>query len=228
MKTITKQLLGVVVKAAPNLKGFDTNTIVTKEQAENFKKDGYSFCIRYLSLKSEQGTNDLSFEEAQNILSGGLSLSAVQHVRYEGWNPDSELGTTYGQNAANNALSIGLPKGMNIWCDLEGVNTDSTTKNIIDYCNSWYDAVNSAGYVPGLYVGANTLLNGTELYNDLKFSHYWKSLSNVPSIPKRGYQLIQSLEKNRINGLDIDNDTTQNDDLGDSMLFLSPIKQKLT
>ena len=75
------------------------------------------------------------------------------------------------------------------------------------------------GFIPGIYVGANCILSGNQLYSDLKFQHYWKSLSNVPTIPNRGYQLIQS-KGATVYGVNIDNDTTQNDEQGDSMIWL--------
>lgn len=219
MKNNSQELPGTVTKALPNLKGFDTDTIVTLDKAKSFKKNGYSFCIRYLSRGNKQQQGDLSFNEAVDILDAGLALSAVQHVPEQGWKPTAELGQEYGKNAASNANAIGLPKGMNIWCDLEGVSTSETSQNVIEYCNAWYDAVHKAGYVPGIYVGYNCKLSGQELYYDLRFKHYWKSMSSVPPIQNRGYQLIQSLNT-VVNGINIDLDTTKDDNYGNAVLWL--------
>ncbi len=215
----TTQLPGTVQIAAPNLSGFDTDTVINAQQAAAFITAGYSFCIRYLSLSNGQNTNDLSFNEASVILNAGLALSAVQHVLNPGWVPSTSLGTTYGTNAAANAASIGLPQGMNLWCDLEGVATGTSAQQVIDYCNSWYNSVAAAGYVPGIYVGANCILTGSQLYEDLSFQHYWKSLSNVPEIPNRGYQMIQTLGS-PVSGVSIDNDATQNDQKGGAVIWL--------
>lgn len=220
MTTTIAQLPGTIQQAAPGLKGFDTNTVVTSAQASAFKADGFSFCIRYLSRNQGQNAGDLSFNEAKIILEAGLALSAVQHVLAAGWNPTAALGNTYGTNAAANASSIGLPAGMNLWCDLEGIATGTPAQQVIDYCNAWYAAVLAGGFVPGIYVGANCILSGNQLYANLKFQHYWQSLSRVPAIPNRGYQMIQSLQNSPIHGLSIDNDTTQNDEQGDSMIWL--------
>jgi hypothetical protein len=65
----------------------------------------------------------------------------------------------------------------------------------------------SAGYVLGLYVGANALLSGQQLH-DLPFEHYWQSCSEVPSIPARGHQMVQTLVGEPVNGIGIDQDTT--------------------
>ncbi|CAL2084912.1 DUF1906 domain-containing protein [Tenacibaculum sp. 190524A02b] len=220
MNTTIQQLPGKVTKAPAGLRGFDSDTIISKDTAVKFKEDGYSFCFRYLSRGKGQHDGDLSFQEANDILNSGLALSAVQHVSNPGWVPTGSLGTTYGENAAYNATSIGLPKGMNIWCDLEGIATGTTSDDVIAYCNAWYDAVYKAKYIPGIYVGANAVLDSQQLYWDLKFQHFWKSMSNVPNVANRGYQMIQSYQPNLINGIGIDEDTTQDDDKGDSVLWL--------
>lgn len=215
-------LPGTVERAQPGLKGFDTNTVLTAAQAAAFKADGYAFCFRYLSRNHGQGSGDLSNNEAQIILNAGLALGAVQHVLSEGWTPTKDLGNTYGTNAAANAASIGLPQGMNLWLDLEGVATGIPDQQIIDYCNAWYDAVYAAGYIPGIYVGANCGLSGSQLYSYLKFQHYWKSLSTVPDIPNRGYQMVQGYVSQPVNGVGIDSDVTQNDTQGCAQLWLQP------
>lgn len=214
-------LPGVVMPAAPGLKGFDTNTVLSLSTAQQFVNDGYAFCARYLSRNSSQGSGDLSAAEATNILNAGLSLIAVQHVAAEGWVPTAALGTQYGTNAAANAASVGLPKGMNIWCDLEGVAAGTSAQTVIDYCQAWYAAASAGGYVPGLYVGANAILTGDQLYYNLSFQHYWKSLSRVPDITVRGYQLVQSATTT-VNGVSIDGDTTQTDNSGGNVLWLAP------
>lgn len=213
-------LPGTVKAAAPGLLGFDANTVISAAVAQQFKQNGYSFCGRYLALGNGQGATDLSNAEAANIINAGLALIAVQHVRYEGWVPSAALGNTYGSNAASNAASVGLPKGMNIWCDLEGVATGTAAQSVIDYCQAWYAAVHAAGYVPGLYVGANCILTGAQLYS-LSFQHYWKSLSTVPDIPNRGYQLVQKWFPQSEFGISIDQDTTQTDNKGGTVLWVA-------
>jgi len=219
--TTQQTLPGNVLQAAPGLSGFDTDTVLTSTTAQQFANEGYVFCARYLSLGNTQAEGDLSYSEAADILAAGLCLTAVQHVMAEGWHPNAALGVQFGQNAASNAASVGLPQGMNIWCDLEGIAEGVPATSVIDYCQAWYNAVNAAGYVPGLYVGANAILNGEQLYEDLSFAHYWKSLSSVPMVAVRGYQLIQG-HTTTVNGVGIDTDTTQTDNLGGNVLWLAP------
>lgn len=212
-------LKGTVQKAPAGLKGFDADTVITEETAAKFVADGYTFCARYLSL-GEESHSDLTPEEATTILNAGLALIPVQHVRMPGWKPDAQLGITTGVAAATNAHAVGFPKGVNVWLDLEGVAAGTAADDVIGYCNAWYNEVANAGYVPGIYVGADSVLTSGQLYADLKFAHYWKSESRVPDVERRGYQLVQHFEPNLVNGIGIDIDNTQNDNLGGQVLWL--------
>jgi len=213
-------LPGTVQSAPPGALGFDADTPITASIAQQFAGLNYQFCVRYLSRGPAQGADDLSTAEANAILGAGLALMAVQHVRSEGWSPSAALGQSDGTNAAANATAIGFPAGVNIWCDLEGVSGAAAAQDVIDYCTAWYQAVLAGGFVPGLYVGANAGLSGQQLY-DLPFQHYWKSESAVPAIPVRGYQMIQTLVPQPVNGIGIDKDVTQTDQQGGQALWLA-------
>ncbi|HTQ14553.1 MAG TPA: glycoside hydrolase domain-containing protein [Rhizomicrobium sp.] len=210
-------LPGTVQAAPPGTLGFDCDFTLTAQDVSTYVSDGYKYCIRYItrSQPTEQ-PGDLTTSEALTILSGGLSLMAVQHVAASPWVPTPQLGTQYGQNAVSCSREVGLPPGMNIWLDLEGVATGTPSQDIIDYCNNWFAQLAGAGYVPGLYVGANCGLNGDELYWDLVCQHYWRSGSSVPDVAVRGYQMFQ-----RITGGDIDQDATRTDNLGGTVLWLT-------
>jgi hypothetical protein len=214
-------LQGTVVSAPSGVLGFDTDGIVTPETAALFVADGYVFCIRYVSRAEAQGASDLTASEALDILQAGLALSVVQHPRLPGWTPSRQLGSQDGSRAAQHAIGIGFPPGVVIWCDLEGVAPATTRKIVIDHCNAWFDAVSEAGYVPGIYVGSDAILDGAALYMRLKFAHYWKSLSDVPDIAVRGYQMVQS-DEHAAHGLSIDNNMTQSDRLGGAVIWFAP------
>jgi hypothetical protein len=211
-------LPGQVEGALPSVPGFDSDTTISSALAQRCFSQGYKFCVRYLSLGQESSA-DLSEQEATDILNSGLALMPVQHVRQPGWSPDQSLGQQDGQNATSNAQTVGLPAGMNVWCDLEGVNPSAQPQDVIDYCEAWFQEVNAAGYLPGLYVGAGALLTGQQLYS-LSFQHYWRSQSNVPDIPTRGYQILQLFPSISINGIWVDLDVAQNDSLGGQAQWL--------
>lgn len=212
-------LPGNVQGAPSGMIGFDADTTINSDVAQQFYNGGYRFCLRYLSLGAAESSGDLIAEEAADILNSGLALMPVQHVREAGWQPSDNLGTEDGTNAGNHASSIGFPAGVNVWCDLEGVNSGATAQDVIDYCNAWYDAVSAAGYIPGLYVGPNAILSGEQL-SDLKVQHYWKSASKVPDLPGRGYQMIQTFVGNPVYGIGIDKDETQTDNDGGQAQWL--------
>jgi hypothetical protein len=215
-------LPGSVQSAPEGAIGFDTDSVLTADSSQNFVGAGFSFAIRYLSLGLIEYEGDLSSGEAERILQSGLALMAVQHVRDAGWIPSRGLGREDGQNAAANARAVGLPPGVNIWLDLEGVRFDTPSSDVIEHCNAWFAAVAAAGYVPGLYVGANAVLSSDQVYYDLDVKHYWKSGSEVPSVADRGYCMVQAIsDRYVLDGRRYDRNVIQMDNLGNTPVWLA-------
>ena len=213
--------------AVPGTQGFDTDTRLVAASAGQLFGAGFQFAVRYLSRTTSQNPGDLGGTEAETILGAGLALMAVQHCPLAGWAPTAALGGSYGQAAALNATTIGLPIGVSLWLDLEGVASYATAANTIAYVNAWAGEVADASFVPGLYVGANQPLTGDELYWRLKVSRYWRSASRVPDIPYRGYCLAQALMpspvSNGANGdISIDRDVIMADAFGGVPIWLAP------
>jgi hypothetical protein len=210
------------VQAAPDgVQGFDANTKLTAATAAGLKNAGFVFAIRYLMRKSTPTPGDLDAAEAALILEAGLGLMAVQHVASEGWEPTVAKGKSYGENALAHARAVGFPAGVNIWLDLEGVNHSTSAETVIQYCNAWFDEVAAGGYVPGIYVGANAILSGDQLYWRLRTKHYWKSGSTVPDIPQRGYCMVQRIVANdAVAGVRIDRNVTRTDSFGNAAQWL--------
>lgn len=218
---LTTPLPGCVQSPSAPARGFDTDSPVSAAAAAAMFADGYRFCVRYLSRGAESQA-DLSRIEAAAILEAGLALMPVQHVAASGWCPDAQLGSEYGARAGANAQALGFPAGINVWCDLEGCGAQAGVAGVLAYCKAWYAAVAEQGYVPGLYVGASSVLDGQELYADLPFRHYWKSESHVDPVAQRGYQMVQSPLAGTVYGMSIDLDLTQADQLGGQVLWLAP------
>lgn len=210
---------GTVQSAAPGLLGFDINQTVTSSLAQQFVQAGYHYCLRYVPF-GQVLDPDLTTAEAEAILGAGLALTAVQHCMDPGWAPTGPMGTQYGQRAAAYLRGIGMPGGVNVWLDLEGVAGSSAAQDVIDYCNNWYAAVEAGGYVPGVYVGYQPGLSDQQLY-DLSFQHYWAAYNTDSSIPVRGYQLVQSPQSTNIEQLSYDDDMTNTDQLGGKVLWLT-------
>lgn len=176
------------------MRGFDTAERVTPASAAAFHHHGYRFAVRYVR-RDKPHASALSMREARSLLDVGLGIMAVQYVESESaWIPTARKGITNGTIAALETAKLGVPWGVTIWCDLEGVKVGTPAQQVIDYCNRWHTAVSGAGYVPGLYVGYHPGLNPRQLYRSLKFSHYWGAYNlNADRYPAvRGLQMKQS------------------------------------
>ena len=211
-----------VEPAEAGMHGFDANTKLTATTAKALKDAGFKFAIRYLSRKAKPPAKDLTADELDIILDAGLAVMAVQHVAPSGWTPSDTLGVECGGNAAAHARAVGLPEKSSVWLDLEGIAEGAPASAVIAYCNAWFKEVESAGYTTGVYVGANCILSADQLYLNLKTRHYWKSGSNVPDIPHRGYCMVQHIiPDDKIGGVAIDRNVTLVDALGSAPMLVT-------
>jgi hypothetical protein len=176
----------------PGARGFDCNRPVTRAVAAAAVQKGYSFAVRYVR-RAQAHDYDISAAEILAILGGGLGLMLVQHVAPEGWTPTPALGAEYGTTAAKECRRVGLPSGVSVWCDLEGVARGVPPAEVIGFCNRWHAAVAEAGFRPGLYVGYGAGLSAEQLYRSLRFDGYWGAYNlNREDIPAvRGLQMRQ-------------------------------------
>ena len=138
-----------VKQAVAGWRGFDVNAPLPANKYSDFARAGNNFAIRYIPRSPALVKGNLTAVEIDAVMSAKIALSVVQHCPEPGWQPSASLGTQYGQYAGQYALEIGLPKGMNIWLDLETPSNSATAQDTIAYANAWYDAIQSAGYIPG-------------------------------------------------------------------------------
>lgn len=192
--------------------GIDTIVRLTEQACKDLLNSGITFAIRYLGLSNTA----LSPEEVDTVTGAGLGLMAVQYCREPGWLPTHDLGAESGNAAVHNASFAGLPAGTILWCDVEGVNDACQSSDVVAYINAWADVAERAGYVPGLYVGAQCKLTYEQLYHFLNLKHYWKSQSDVPGVALRGYQMIQLYPSVVVAGIRVDVNVVQKDYFGDS------------
>lgn len=184
--------------------------------------------MRYVR-RQPRHKQDLTAAEASAILDAGLAIGIVQHVESEkAWTPTGDKGAKNGEVAAEESTAVGIPSGVCVWCDLEGVAKGTSAQDVIDYCNRWHSAVASAGYVPGLYVGYHCGLTATQLYRSLRFTHYWSSYNlNADEMPAvRGVQMRQGAARalDRVAGFDFgfDTDVITGDRLGGFPTVVGP------
>ena len=190
-------LPGHTFTAVGGARGFDTAETVTRTAALAFRRAGYRFAVRYVR-RDKPHASALSSTEARYLLDTGIGIMLVQYVESEtAWIPTAAKGKKNGGVAASEAERLGVPWGVTIWCDLEGVAPGMSSQRVIDYCNRWHAAVSGAGYVPGVYVGYRAGLTATQLYRALRFTHYWGAFNlNVDRYPAvRGLQMKQSVPR---------------------------------
>jgi hypothetical protein len=209
-----------VKKATAGWRGFDVDRPLTPEEYKTFADLGYSFVARYLPRTLALVAGNLTSGEIQDALAAGLAILPVQHVSPDGWYPSMALGTQYGQYAAEYAASIGLPPGMHLWLDLEGVAPGVSSGDVFAYCHAWVAAVSLKGYLHGLYCGWRTGLTPGQLY-DLPFDAYWKAYNYDDGVPRRGYSVVQTTQQ-EISGVVFDPDVIQADNFGDLPILLLP------
>jgi nucleotide-binding universal stress UspA family protein len=136
--------------------GCDVTGPLNAATARQLRNKNFRFVVRYVGRDDGSHTFvDLTAAEAQVIVDAGLAVSVVQHPLAEGWHPTQTLGSQFGAAAAKLAGAAGVPFGVTVWVDLEGVAVGTPPQNVIDYCNSWHAEVTAVGYTSGIYVGAN-------------------------------------------------------------------------
>jgi len=211
---------GVVEPAPSGALGFDCNSVLTASSAQAFADQGFAFAVRYVPQSNGSTSGNLTTAEANAILGAGLGLLVVQHVASAGWAPTGQLGKDNADCATNALAAIGMPPGITVFLDLEGVASGTLVANINDYCNTWSDFVRQAGYVPGIYVGANCGLNAAEI-TALEFDCFWESGSSVPQIGAPGWCMKQTIDDSFvIAGIAYDEDSIIADQDGNTPIWL--------
>lgn len=135
-------------------RGTDSVTALDASHAQGLKAAGVDFAVRYLG--------SVTADELEGILSAGLAFMPVTY------------GNAFdGPTTVARCRAIGLPAGCTVWLDVEGKAAwEMDPATLIGKINAWADAVNAAGFIPGMYAGAPQPLTSKELYN-LHVSRYW-------------------------------------------------------
>lgn len=168
------------------------------QQAIDLKKSGIDFFVGYLGVMNR--------ERLKYILDAGLAFMPVT------------LASAYdGKNAAKQAQGLGLPKGCTVWLDLEGKPAwDTPVGELSRKTNDWAVDVASAGYQPGLYVGAPQPLTSEQLWQ-LKVVRYWKGIgrtvdkSGALAEPTCGWSMLQMYPSTHWAGVWVDVNIVQQD-----------------
>lgn len=170
-------------------RGFDCNTTVSAYTALKFAAAGYRFAVRYVR-RVEPHDFDITPQEMVGLFKAGLGVMLVQHVAPPGWRPTGGLGRLYGETATEEAGRAGASMGCTVWCDLEEVASGTDPRDVVAFCNAWYDQVRTAGYDPGLYVGYRCGLAADQLYRYLKFQRYWAAYN----LDREAYPAVRGVQ----------------------------------
>ena len=186
--------------ARPSELGADTVQTLSDQAVSDLRMYGVSFVVRYLA--------SLSSGELARILNGNLALSLVTYA-----------GSYDSGPAIARLRTLGIPSGATVWLDLEDEHRDAAT--VTGIINTWAGAIKSAGYEPGLYVGAGQPLDADALYG-LAVVRYWHSVSIVPDVAVAGYCMTQKSPPNqRVGCVVVDIDIASPDKLGRLPTFVT-------
>jgi hypothetical protein len=151
--------------------GVDCDTVLAATIAAGLRAAGAAFALRYLG--------SLTPGELQAILETGMLVGVVTYAdEWEGASTVADL------------RALGVPAGVTVWLDVEGLGPGVTADEATAKINAWSETVVAAGYLAGLYVGDSQPLDAAQLYA-MAPTAYWRSASLVVE-PECGYQLVQS------------------------------------
>jgi hypothetical protein len=222
-----------VVPGRPSSRGIDTSTKLTpvilaalKAWRDPHDAAPIEFIFRYLSFSGQRDTRaDLDAGEAADILAAGFKLGFVQHVRYEGWTPSSELGAADGLQAVMQARACGAEPGVTLHYDMEGPAGGAVLVEAYD--RAWCDVVQGNGlhapaFLAGGYFGFGVPLTNDEMWN-LRVTGYWRAGGSAPPEPSGcGWYVRQLLPFDQeICGIKVDFDVISPDRKGRVPVFLS-------
>jgi len=200
-----------LVSGAPSELCADTDEVLDAGKCAALMAVGIKGVFRYLE--------DLTASEVSTITSSGLKLYFVNHSRLPGWLPSSAAGTADGLRDVGNLQKLGIPKGVHMAFDLEGVGGGSASL-CAAHVNAWAAEIQAAGYLAALYVGEGALLTSAQLYA-LLVTLYWASASLIldaagnAAVPACDWSVIQGRPVDVVvGGVGIDYDTIYQDNKG--------------
>jgi hypothetical protein len=185
--------------------GIDTVSYVTPhaerlkrilgERATIFRYLNHSESYRQTPDPSDDWLKSLSMQELRELLDLGFRVGLVQVGIGRRHRGGAEMGRKVGEAAVHNAVGIGAPDAVHIFCDCEWAESIVPPKaEQVEYIEAWGAAVWDGGFIPGLYVSPDLALNCGELYGLRHIRAYWKSASWAPTVNTRGYMIVQSTE----------------------------------
>lgn len=201
-----------IVEAVPDALIFDTEFPCSLDQLLALKAIGFRGGVRTVTVEKASDPSDVTAKEVENFMAAGLGLMLYQRPRNPGWLPSSTLGKADAEVFIAKATAAQYMVGGTTWDDLEGIGGNGAAT--IAYANEKATDMKAAKFFLGDYVGFDVPLTGDELFYDLVVTTYWRSLSDVPDVTKRGYSMIQIAENVSVAGVVVDINLARADRLG--------------
>jgi len=201
-----------IIEAVPDALIFDTEFPCSLDQLLALKAIGFRGGVRTVTVEKAVDPSDVTAKEVENFMAAGLGLMLYQRPRNPGWLPSATLGKADAEVFVAKATAAQYMVGGTTWDDLEGIGGNGAAT--IAYANAKAVDMRAAKFFLGDYVGFDVPLTGDELFHDLVVTTYWRSLSNVPDVVKRGYSMIQIAENVPVAGVVVDINLARADKLG--------------
>ncbi len=167
--------------------------------ANDLKEDGVDCLVGYLGV--------INPTRLLQVMDAGLAFMPV-----------TLAGHMHGESSVNYCHELCIPQGVTVWLDLEGQTAFETPPlELIGKINAWADAIQNAGYMPGLYVGVPQPLTSDELYS-LKVVRYWRGQGSIRDRHNQlaeptgcGWCMTQAYPQHNRAGVLVDDDMIQED-----------------
>lgn len=225
----------------------DTPNYITPQKSAELQAAHYLAVARYIhrdELVNDKPKADiggwlytLSRQELGEHMGTGMRVVPIQISFTKGQGLLSyERGHRHGSAMRRNCQALDIPSKVTIWAQSEwsdypqkwGVARMHYRSQAMAYHKGWADGCMADGFYKrlGLYV-SSSCLTPAQLYSLPGYQSYWKGASWVPGVKKRGWQIVQGLErsrprKNAMFGLDVDQNMACIDNLGDRFYWIAP------
>jgi hypothetical protein len=166
--------------------------------------------------------------DLQNALAAGLQVQVFQGYYAPLWTEGPSAATARAQQAIDAMHTAGLPVSSIGWLDVEDWPTDATAAEAMAWITAWGSAIAAGHMQAGGYQGSGTPLTGDDWWNITTLHRYWRSASMVPTIPNRGYQIVQTAVNQDADGVAVDLDTVQHDLLGSAPVAIVAVPGTVT
>lgn len=166
----------------------DSDTPLTAPVVDAVVRFGAVGVMRYVPLPANNAASDIAPVEADLILSKGLQLLLVQHVRAGAWDPRLHDPGVDAAVALLHAKSVGYAG--HLYLDLESIAAGVSAEDVRTFANGWFSTVKVAGFGAGLYHGFDAILSAAELFHSLICTTYWTDMAVRP-VMTRGNAIVQ-------------------------------------